>query len=211
MVGGLLKQALAAILAGTSLVRLPAAGSSGVALTFDDGPHDRFTPQILDLLDAAGAVASFFVVGSAAKQRPALIREIDARGHQVANHGYRHLNARKVNVDEYVADVARAQELLEDILGHRLERDFRPPYGIITPAAYLALWRKGFRQVYWSVDSLDHSLTDPRAIIDRVDRLTGPGDVVLMHDDYEHTPLALQGVLDRLKQRRLDLRSVSSR
>lgn len=209
MLGDLLKLTLATILPGASLVRLPRDDKAGVALTFDDGPHDRLTPRILDILEAGEVPATFFLVGSVAEQRPALVREIHARGHQVANHGYRHLNARKVSVKEYLADAIRAQALLQDIVGQRLEPDFRPPYGAVTPAAYLALYRNGFRQVYWSVDSLDHSMTDPAAIVERTDRMTGPGDMVLMHDDYEHTPVALEGLLDRFRQRGLCLRLVS--
>src|SRR5262245_63413422 len=65
-------------------------GARGVALTFDDGPHPRFTRSVLDALDAAGARATFFVIGEKGERHPELVRELVARGHLVGIHGTRH-------------------------------------------------------------------------------------------------------------------------
>ncbi|MCL4802179.1 MAG: polysaccharide deacetylase family protein, partial [Burkholderiales bacterium] len=79
-------------LLGPFLLRLPApaAARGEVALTFDDGPHPEITPRVLDLLDRAGAQASFFVVGEHARRHARLVREIATRGHAVENHSHRH-------------------------------------------------------------------------------------------------------------------------
>ena len=76
-------------LLGANLTRLPAAAIARreVAITIDDGPDPEVTPQVLDLLDAAGAKASFFCIGWRARENPALCREIVARGHRIENHG----------------------------------------------------------------------------------------------------------------------------
>ena len=79
-------------LLGPNLNRLPAAAISRreIVLTIDDGPDPDVTPRVLDLLDAAGAKASFFCIGRIADKYPALCREIVARGHSVENHGDSH-------------------------------------------------------------------------------------------------------------------------
>src|SRR3954451_23904838 len=65
-------------------------GGDGVALTFDDGPHPQGTPAVMEALAAAGATATFFLVGEQVERRPALAAELVAAGHEVALHGHRH-------------------------------------------------------------------------------------------------------------------------
>ena len=115
------------------------------------------TARILDILSAAEAHATFFLVGNKAHRHTGLVREIHGRGHQIANHGFAHRNARRCTVKEIVEDVEQTQVVLEDIVGTVLKRDFRPPYGAVTPASFLALTRRGYRYVFWSIDSRDYA------------------------------------------------------
>ena len=68
-----------------------------VALTFDDGPHPKYTPQILDILKEYGIKATFFCVGSNADFYPALIERIVAEGHEIGNHTYHHDHVSKMS------------------------------------------------------------------------------------------------------------------
>ena len=116
-------------LLGPNLVRVPDAAVTRrqVALTIDDGPDPEATPQVLDLLDAAGVKASFFCIGRRARQYPALCREIAARGHRVENHGDSHSRAfAAFGYARICDDIARAQAALSDITGQK-PRFFRPP------------------------------------------------------------------------------------
>src|ERR1019366_2981326 len=74
------------------LFRIPLRlrGPRGLALTFDDGPHPRGTPAVLELLERAGVRATFYLVGEQVERRPSLAAEIVAAGHEVGIHGYRH-------------------------------------------------------------------------------------------------------------------------
>src|SRR5213596_630283 len=104
----------------------------GVALTFDDGPHPQGTPAVMEALAAAGATATFFLVGEQVERRPALVGEIVAAGHGVALHGHRHRNLLRVAPRALAADLARGAAVIEGATGVAVAR-YRPPYGIFSP------------------------------------------------------------------------------
>ena len=102
----------------------------GVAITFDDGPHPVHTRKVLDALDAAKAVATFFVIGKKAEASPDIVREIVARGHAIGLHSYAHdrfMSMRSASKIE--ADLRRGIQAIESITGKRPEL-FRPPKSI---------------------------------------------------------------------------------
>src|SRR6185436_15100330 len=95
-------------------------GASGVALTFDDGPHPEFTRSVLDALDREGAKATFFVIGEKGARHPALLREIVDRGHLVGVHGDRHDRALSLrSLDRVQADLMHAINSLTRATGQR--------------------------------------------------------------------------------------------
>jgi len=172
-----------------------------VALTFDDGPHPANTPRILEALAAAGAQATFFLQGSEAAKHPALVREIHAQGHQVANHARTHRKPSELGAKAYVREVKDTQALLCDIVGAPLARSFRPPYGETSLRTLLRLTRSGFRYVYWSRDSEDSWLKEPQALVEHFHRRAAcAGDIVLFHDDYAQTAAALPTLLRQLRK-----------
>ena len=179
-----------------------------VALTFDDGPHPENTPSILDTLDTHAARATFFLQGDMASHQIALVREIVSRGHQIGNHGHAHRDARAVSTKEYVADVLRCQSVLEDIVGRELPRNFRPPFGHVAAGSTIALLRRKFRFVFWSLDSCDSFLPDSRALVKHVtSQRISAGSILLFHDDNAHTTEALPQLVAHLEK--LLLRMVS--
>ena len=111
----------------------PAAPSSAkyVALTFDDGPSPRCTPQLLDGLRELGAKATFFVVGCQAVKDPDIVRRIADEGHQVGNHSYDHAALDRLTPAQALADLEKNDALLRELLG---DGDYwvRPPYGLLT-------------------------------------------------------------------------------
>lgn len=206
--GRIVKHGLAALFPGLVLIRQRGA-ENRIAVTFDDGPDPRHTPRILDILAAHGASATFFVHGKTAEAHPALVREMAARGHQIGNHGYQHLDARRTGLRAYVADAGHAHEALENLLGRPVEKLFRPPYGNITGPSFLALARRGFRFVFWSVDSRDSFIRETPALTAYFDSLpVAGGDILLLHEDYAHTVESLPRMLQSLRQRSLDFSRV---
>jgi peptidoglycan/xylan/chitin deacetylase (PgdA/CDA1 family) len=102
-----------------------------VALSFDDGPSS-WTEQILDLLAAAGARATFFVCGVAIEGREDTLRRCVAEGHEVANHTHTHPPLRELDRAAIIAELDAASAAIESVVGARPER-FRPPYFESSP------------------------------------------------------------------------------
>ena len=196
-------------LLGPNLTRLPAAAQARreLALTIDDGPDPEVTPRVLDLLDAAGAQASFFCIGWRARLHPALCREIVARGHRVENHGDSHSNAFSLFGPRRMrADVAAAQATLSDITG-QAPLFFRPTAGLRNPFLEPVLAGLDLQLAAWTRRPYDTRDGRPQQVLQRLIRGLGPGDILLMHDGHaaltpDGQPVILATLpllLDRLK------------
>ena len=179
----------------------PAASASAdppkyVALTFDDGPSPRCTPQLLDGLRDLGAKATFFVVGCQAVKDPDIVRRIADEGHQVGNHSYDHAALDQLTSAQALADLEKNDALLRELLG---DGDYwvRPPYGLLTDdeAARLTV-----PLVNWSVDTEDWRTKNCDKILDVIYRCTGDGDIVLLHDRYLNTVEATLKAIAHLQQ-----------
>jgi len=180
--------------------RLPAR-ASGIALTFDDGPHPVYTPRILDALHEAGARATFFVIGRNAREHPELVRRIAAEGHTLATHTDSHRSLARVPARRLWAECRGARESVERIAGMPAPL-FRPPWGKLRVAALLVLAAARMPIVMWSFDTLDHRGLAPEELVRGVEAAAlQAGDIVLMHDDGANTADALPGILDHLRQR----------
>lgn len=166
-------------------IRDSVARSDGVALTFDDGPHPQGTPAVLEALAAAGARATFFLVGEQVERRPGLAAEIAAAGHEVALHCHRHRNLLRLGPRQVSDDLLRALAAIGEATG-QTPRLYRPPYGIFNAAALTLADRHGWEPLLWSRAGNDWSRrATPASIAARLtDRLQGR-DVLLLHDaDY---------------------------
>jgi peptidoglycan/xylan/chitin deacetylase (PgdA/CDA1 family) len=170
-----------------------------VALTFDDGPDEKLTPRILELLDKHEVTATFFVIGHKAEDNPALLKEIISRGHSIGNHSYSHstwfdLFGRK----KMEQDLLNAEEEIVRVTGTK-PVFFRPPYGVTTPVLAKVVKKLGYKTVGWSVRSLDTVLKDKEKLIERITDRLHPGAVILLHDDREITGEVLEDVIMKIK------------
>jgi peptidoglycan/xylan/chitin deacetylase (PgdA/CDA1 family) len=152
-----------------------------VALTFDDGPHPVHTRHILDLLDAAGARATFFMVGGRARAAPDLAREVADRGHQIGHHSEHHRWSTMLSSTHSAADLRAGSQSLVSATG-RSPRFFRPPIGMVTPELLAAVDAAEMVPVLWSLRSFDGRAVDPQRVVDRVLSSVRGGDIVLLHD-----------------------------
>jgi peptidoglycan/xylan/chitin deacetylase (PgdA/CDA1 family) len=170
-----------------------------IALTFDDGPDPVSTPAILDMLDTFGWRATFFCLGSQARQAPGLITELVDRGHEIGVHGDTHRSHLRRVTPAVVRDVAAARALLEDLSGRPVEW-FRPPYGGVSAASLVAAHRTGLRMVLWTTWGLDWKAdATPASVAANVRRTFVPGATVLLHDsDVTSTPDSWKKTLDAL-------------
>jgi peptidoglycan-N-acetylglucosamine deacetylase len=187
------------------------ASARGFALTFDDGPHPQGTPAMLEILAAAGAEATFFLVGEQVQRDPALAAEVVAAGHRIGLHCHRHRNLLRLTPRSSREDIARAEATIEEATGRPLEL-YRPPYGIANAAALRVARARGWRTLLWSEWGRDW---EPRATPESITTLltgrAGAGSVLLLHDadDYSaagswrRTAAALPRVLEILAARGL--------
>lgn len=167
-----------------------------LALTFDDGPDPVHTPKVLDLLEGAGARATFFVVGERAAGTPDLVRRMVARGHEVENHTWSHPNLWLCGPRRTRREIVATHELLQELTGRRL-RFFRPPWGMVNLAVFPTLRRLGARCVLWSVQPEGIRSVEPGELAARVVRRIGPGAIVDLHD-AEGVPGAPRRLLEAL-------------
>ncbi len=187
--------------------RLPA---KTLALTFDDGPHGRYTEEITAILKQYGVPAAFFAVGRnigsvAADGSTRFVRTADisrrliAEGYAVGNHSYSHAQLSKTEGEVLHDEIHHTDTLLKKLDAARAPI-FRFPYGARSKEGMGLLHEASLRSVMWNIDSLDWADPVPRSIADRVLRSVekeGRG-IVLFHDIHERTVKALPLVLDRL-------------
>lgn len=170
-------------LLGPNLTRLPPDAAEGaVALTFDDGPDPEVTPAVLELLDQAGARASFFLIGHRAQAHPELVKEIVRRGHRVENHTQHHPNAfAAFGPWRTGREIDGAQRTLTPLAG-RAPLYFRPPAGFRSPLLEPLLARRGLTLATWTRRGFDTRERNPGKVLGRLVHNLAPGDILLLHD-----------------------------
>lgn len=171
-------------LLGPNLTRLSdaAAARGEVALTIDDGPDPEVTPRVLDLLDEAGAKASFFCIGQDVVHHAALAREMVARGHSIENHSQHHLTLfAALGPWQMRREIVDAQESIADAVG-RAPRFFRPTAGLRNPFLEPILADLDLRLATWTRRPFDTRCGDPDEVVRRLTRGLVAGDILLMHD-----------------------------
>lgn len=185
-----------------------------VALTFDDGPDPRFTPQILDILKANNIRATFFVMGARAKAYPELVKRMINEGHIVGNHTYWHPNlVEQGDIDKLEREVKRTEDELEQIIGYRTKL-FRPPYGFLYEELVEKLADINYSVIGWSVDSLDWRELGAKDTAYNVLSNLNQGSIILMHDggnwdsDRTSTVESLRTIIPTIKQQGLELVTV---
>ena len=183
-----------------------------IALTFDDGPSQTFTPQVLDLLRQYGARATFFVIGYRVKEYSNLVRQELSMRNEVANHTYSHIVVQGLSQNRVADELQEAHSafLAETRVGET--PFFRPPRGRYDKRVLSVAGAKGYGIVLWSVDSRDWSNPGTGSIIRRVLENVHPGDILLFHDqggNRSQTIQALRVILPNLKSRGYRMVTVS--
>jgi len=191
---------------GPLVRRLPVARAAlgEVWLTVDDGPDPATTPTLLDMLDAHGARAVFFLIGEKAALHPELVREVARRGHGVGNHSLTHPAGWfwALTPGAVWREVAGCQAVLGGILGVAPVW-FRPPAGHHNIFVVPVIRALGLRMMVWDCRGYDAVWRDVGAVLRRIGRGLGPGSIILMHDAVPHAPAVLAGVLEMLRARGL--------
>ncbi|NLO73473.1 MAG: polysaccharide deacetylase family protein, partial [candidate division WS1 bacterium] len=179
-----------------------------VALTFDDGPHPKVTPWVLDLLERAKAHATFFLVGKQVEMYPELARQILARGHEIGSHTYTHPQLTKLTALDVERELTTSRMVIAQATGTQVTL-FRPPGGDYDGGVgrLVSLW--GFTSVFWTCNICDY-YKNPRAkVVDGMARKISPGGIILLHNGEDLTLDVLPELLQRLRTDGYEMCSVS--
>lgn len=190
-------QSAAVQVSENSSIRAEKMITAKVALTFDDGPHPVYTPQLLDGLNERGVHANFFVVGKNILGNEALLKRMETEGHLIGNHTYSHVKLSELDIARACAEVEKTNALICEVTGKEPEF-IRPPFGE---------WKKAMEcsfemiPVLWDVDPLDWTTKNTALVVERVLKDTKPGDIILLHDYYQSSVDAALEIVDALTER----------
>jgi peptidoglycan-N-acetylglucosamine deacetylase len=153
-----------------------------IALTFDDGPDEDFTPQILDILKKYNIKATFFVVGQKVGWYPEVVKRASEEGHDIGNHTFSHINICKSSNEKISEEINKTQKIVKDLIGKEPTL-FRPPYRAINENLFNVIKSKDMKVVLWSdLDTKDWSNPGVYNIVKEIESKSSNGTIILLHD-----------------------------
>ena len=155
-----------------------------IALTFDDGPHPKYTPQLLKVLERYHVPASFFCLGVCVEKYPEVVREFDHQGHWIGLHGWEHRSFPFLSTKELKDSLEETQEAINKACQLAPEKvvDVRPPNGLFTPQTLQLLQQWHYRPVMWSVVPEDWTHPGVNKVKERIMQQVSNGSLIVLHD-----------------------------
>lgn len=156
-------------------------GSRQIALTFDDGPNDPHTLNLLDVLDRYNVRATFFMIGRYVRRRPEIAVEVAKRGHIIGNHTFTHPLLTFYPLHRVRNEITQCRTALDETVGEHSNL-FRPPWGGRRPGVFRLVRKFGLEPIMWNITGYDWNPPSADSIEQKVSRRIRGGDVVLLHD-----------------------------
>ena len=184
-----------------------------IALTFDDGPDNQYTPQILKVLKEYNIQATFFLLGKLSKQYPEVTKQIIKEGHTSGNHSWSHADLSTLNKTELARELNDTEKQLAKITRYRTKL-LRPPYGKVSDDLLAKLDETDYEIIHWSIDSLDWKANNKQEILDRVLPNIQQGAIILFHSaggptqDLTSTVKALPTIIEAIQEQGIELVTV---
>ena len=178
-----------------------------VALTFDDGPS-KYTPRILDSLEANGGRATFFMVGNRVASYASTVKRMTDLGCETDSHTWAHTYLTGMSEGEILQSLNQTRDAIV-AAGGSAPKGVRPPGGKINDASKAVLAKAGMPALLWSVDTLDWKTRNAQHTINTVLSQVKDGDIILMHDLYEQSAIAAETLIPELTRRGYQLVTVS--
>ncbi len=162
---------------------------SDIMLTFDDGIHPEWTPNVLDILKAHQIKAMFFVIGKNIDGNEKVLKRLLEEGHTLGNHSFTHDRWFDMkSTKEMLHDLEQMNEAAQQVLGDKWRPIyFRPPYGVTNPNLAKAIRQSGMISVGWNVRSMDTIAKSKEQLLEKLKKMTRPGAIVLLHDRCQIT------------------------
>jgi peptidoglycan/xylan/chitin deacetylase (PgdA/CDA1 family) len=158
-----------------------------IAVTFDDGPHPKDTPQVLETLAKHDIHATFFLVGKYVEKYPALVKQIHQSGHKLGIHGFRHRPFPLEKPSMLQSQLERTRNAIANVCGISPEtiKDLRPPYGAFTSTTARRLTEWGYQLVLWN-NMPPHWMQPTSWTTSQIFDQTTPGSIIVLHDGHGH-------------------------
>jgi len=181
-----------------------------VALTFDISWGEKTPLPVIDILKANHVQSTFFLSGPWVKQYPEVPRRIKSDGHEIASHGYRHINLSNLSKNEIKEEIMKAHNNIKEVTQTEANL-IRTPNGDYNDQVIVAAHECKYEVIQWSVDSLDWMNPGVASITERVSKKVHPGAIILMHasDTCKQTVEALPLVIKDLKSQGYEFVTVS--
>ncbi len=180
-----------------------------IAITFDDGPHPKNTPRLLDMLRERNIKATFYVIGRNVDLYPNVLRRTVSEGHEIGNHTYNHPILSKLGDSTVRDELTKCRDAVARAAGVK-PRTLRPPYGALLQRQREWIHRElEYPTIMWSVDPLDWKRPGASVVTSRILSNTTPGAIVLAHDLHASTVDAMPATLDGLLRKGFKFVTVS--
>lgn len=166
-----------------------------IAITFDDGPHPRYTEQLLDGLKERDVKAAFFLIGKNAAAYPELVKREYEEGHLIGNHTFHHVDLEKIPEETAMKEIAMTNEAISSVTGE-IPQFIRPPFGIRKKDLEEKLKEI---PVLWNIDPLDWNTENVDEIVNKVVTKAKDGAIILLHDCYQSSVEAAFQIIDHLQ------------
>ncbi len=155
-----------------------------IALTFDDGPNEPYTSQIVDFLDSQEIKATFFQVGQCVKKYPEITKHIYRAGHVIGNHSWSHRFSHYFYEPSMSSEIQKTQVIIQDTIG-RTPALFRPPWLYRQPALFKTVNDRHLQMVS-GIFCHPLEVLQPKAsrIAKHVLAKVKPGSIIIFHDGY---------------------------
>lgn len=167
-----------------------------IALTFDDGPHQKYTKVLLDGLRERNVTATFFLIGESIEGKEELVKQMKEDGHLIGNHTYTHIQLGKVGKDTGCAEIWKTNTAIFDIT-EELPCFVRPPFGDWNEDLNCVV---DMNVVLWDLDPMDWKYKDAVRVRDYVVSHVQDGDIILLHDVYQTSVEAALQIVDILTE-----------
>lgn len=176
-----------------------------MALTFDDGPNAKVTPQVLAILKKYDAKATFFMVGQNVSKNSAVVKQIYEAGHEIGNHTWDHAKLTALSTANVKQEVDRTSNAIYAAIG-QYPTVFRPPYGATNDKVRSVMTMPS---ILWSIDTLDWKHRNAKKILTYVKASAKDGSIILMHDIHQTTANGLENVILYLQKQGYEFVTVS--
>ena len=168
-----------------------------VAITFDDGPNECYTEELLDGLAMREVKATFFLIGKKVEENPDIVKRIYEEGHLIGNHSYDHVNLSEMSEETACEQINKTNAAIQEITGS-IPAYLRPPFGSYKKHLDEDM---NMIEVLWDVDPRDWSVKNTGKIVNRVITKVQDEDIILLHDEYATSVAAAMEIIDILQSR----------